>query len=130
MEDLFWSPIIDPIRASVTAHSHSRGIDHIEHHFLTALVRIQTLATNKFLALKARAGGCFATLIAFKDVRVVAGQYADLIFAQIALAHCQHLALEIGRAAEIILICLRFFVQFHAPLLILQPTITNCFCAV
>ena len=41
MVDLFWSPIIDPIRASVPAHSHSGGIDHIEHHFLTALVRIQ-----------------------------------------------------------------------------------------
>ena len=103
MVDLFWTPIIDPIRASVPAHSHSGGIDHIEHHFLTALVRIQALITDKFLALQTSAGGFFATVIALKDVRVVAGQYTDLIFPQMPFAHRQHLALEIGRAAEIIL---------------------------
>jgi len=46
---LFRSPIIDCIRASVPAHSHAGGIDHIQHHFVTALVRIQALITDKFL---------------------------------------------------------------------------------
>jgi hypothetical protein len=101
---LFRSPIIDPIRPLVPAHSHSRGVDHIEHHFLSAIMRLQTLITDKFLALRAGASSFFATLIALEDIRVVAGHYADLVFPQIAFTHPRHLALEIGRTTEIILI--------------------------
>jgi len=97
---LIWRPIIDSIRASIPAHSHSRGIDHIEHHFLTALVRIQAFITDKFLALLACAGGWLAAVIACKDVRIVAGQYANLIFPQMPSLLCSISGLPANLAAK------------------------------